>query len=182
MEGGEPARPLFHEEGNLSARLLFVVEAPNFDDTYDLDKRRLTIDPETDPSGRFFHERLVFDLGLRPADVMVTNAVLCLPARRDGKHPVSPRQRELCAPNLRSIIENVRPQIVVPQGNEALTALARIERHGLVLKRDVATAHPWFGRLLFPLYHPSRRARMTRRDAEQVSDYRALRSELERLA
>lgn len=182
VKDGEPAFPLFHEEGNLSARLLFVIEAPNFADTYDPNKRRLTVDPETDPSGRYFHERLASDLGLRPEDVLVTNAVLCLPARRDGKHPVSSKQRELCAPNLRSIIENINPWIVAPQGNQALSALARIERHGLVLKRDVAQEHAWFGRVLFPLYHPSFLGRVTRRDAQQIADYRSLRAALERLA
>ena len=69
---------------------------------------------DTDPSGRFFHERLVEDLGLQPEDVLVTNSVLSLPARSGGKHPARAQQRRLCR-----MIEEVDPRVVVPQGGAA---------------------------------------------------------------
>lgn len=68
------ALPLFHEEGNVDAEVLFVMEAPNYDDTFDPTKRRLTVDPDTDPTGRFLCERLASELGLQPDDVMLTNS------------------------------------------------------------------------------------------------------------
>lgn len=173
------AMPLFHEEGNLDADVLFVMEAPNRDDTFDPLKGRLTLQPDTDPSGRFFHERLVMDLGLQPEDVMVTNAVLCLPAGANGKYPVLSQQRRLCAPNLHTMIEHVDPRVVVPLGGAALTALRLVEQHKLTLRGSVAKPHSWFGRLLVPLYHPSNLGRVTRSASQQIEDYRALRRVLD---
>jgi hypothetical protein len=38
--------------------VVLVAEAPNFPDTYDVDKGRITVDEETDPTGRFMRELL----------------------------------------------------------------------------------------------------------------------------
>lgn len=173
------AAPLFHEEGNTNAEVLFVVEAPNYDDTFELSKRRLTVDPDTDPSGRFFYQRLVDDLGLRPEDVMVTNSVLCLPAKARGKYPVRAQQRKTCSPHLRTMIEKVDPKIVVPLGTAALEALKLVEPHPFTLGSCVAQPHAWFGRVLFPLYHPSNLGRVSRNTAQQIEDYQALRKLLD---
>src|SRR2546421_3223993 len=72
------ARPLFFD-GNFSSRLLLVLEAPNYDDTFQWG--RLTIDGDKDPTGDFLRECLRDEVGIEPRDVMITNSVLCLPAK-----------------------------------------------------------------------------------------------------
>ena len=175
------AKPLLHEEGDLGADVLFVAEAPNREDTLDPAKGRITVSAETDPSGRFFHERLTFDLELDASSVYVTNAVVCLPASSGGLHPVKAGQRHLCSVHLRATVEGVDPAVVVTLGVKALDAVKAVERHRLKLRDDVARPHRWFGRLLFPLYHPSRLGRVTRSAAAQAKDYRELRLLLDRL-
>jgi uracil-DNA glycosylase family 4 len=174
------ARPLFHEEGDLESEILFVLEAPNYGDTFDPQKGRMTFGEASDPTGRFFGECLRDEVGIGLEQTMVVNSVLCLPARRvDGKHPVRTKQIRLCSPNLASIIENVDPTVVVTLGGRALEALELIEPHRLALRDAVARPHGWFGRALFPLYHPSSLGRVTRSTDEQRADYNALRSFIE---
>lgn len=175
------AKPLFHEDGNLKSPVLFVVEAPNWTDTFDPDKGRMTIGEYTDPSGQFFDDRLEENLKLSPCEILCTNSVLCLPARVKGKYPVMALQKRLCSPHLRSLIENVNPKVVVPQGGVALEALKLIEQHSLVLKDAVAKRHDWFGRILFPLYHPGALSSVARSRDKQVEDFQKLKTLLDSL-
>ena len=179
-EGGW-AHPLFHEEGNTDAEVLFIVEAPNYADTYDPTKQRLTVRPDTDPSGRFFDHILRHVLGLKPEDVYVTNAVLCLPRKRKGRYYVLPALVQACSENLRRILVEVDPKVVVTQGRKALHAIKNIERHRLEFKEAVAKPHEWFGRILFPVYHTSALARVTRSARQQEEDYAKLRELLQEL-
>ena len=174
---GRWARPLFHLEATCRSGMLFVAEAPNLDDTFDPRKGRLTISPETDPSGKAFHE-LLESVGLAPEDVLVTNAVLCLPSKRNGKHPVSRRQVVRCSPWLKMLIEQVAPREVVTLGGKALSAITAIEPHRLTLRSGVGKVTPWFSRLLLPLYHPGRLGQVTRRKEQQVEDIQVLKAHL----
>jgi uracil-DNA glycosylase family 4 len=169
------ARPLFYEEGNLESGILFIFEAPNFTDTFDRQKGRMTLGEGSDPTGLFFEECLRAEVGLDPEQTMIINSVLCLPAYRNGDYPVLPAQRHLCSSNLISIIENVDPKMVVTLGEAALQALSLIEFHGLIMRDGVARPHDWFGRTLIPLYHPSNRGRVYRKTQQQRADYRKLR-------
>jgi len=154
--------------------VLIVAEAPNHDDTYHPKKGRLTCDPDTDPSGRFLFE-LLGAVGLRPGDVLFTNTVLCLPAPKDGKHPVTSAPAKQCLVWLERLIRDVEPGVVVALGGKALEALARIERHRLELHTGAGRLHSWFGRRLLPLYHPSLLGRVSRPEAQQRADIQALR-------
>ena len=70
----------------------------------------------------------------------------------------------------------LNPPWVVSLGRVALDALGLIEPHGCVLARDVATAAPWYGRRLVPLYHPGPRAVARRSFAQHAADYAVLAS------
>jgi uracil-DNA glycosylase family 4 len=177
--GDRIARPLFHEGGNLESDILFVFEAPNYSDTFDPDKGRMTTGEAADPTDRFFTDCLSNEVGIEPEQTMVVNSVLCLPARVDGRYPVCAEQRRHCSPNLRSAIENVDPRVVVTMGGAALEALKLIEHHRLELGGAAARPHEWFGRAFFPLYHPSNLGRVTRSADEQRADYEALRRFME---
>lgn len=163
--------------------LLVVGEAPNYDDTFDPEKGYLTYDFETDPTGRFMRTLLVEEAGLRDdeiGDVVFWNAVLCLSRRRNGKHPVSIAQVDLCKPWLVRLLDEAEISIVVTMGATALRALNRIERHGLLLKQAAGRIHDWNRRKLLPLYHAGLLGRISRIEAQQRADMRALREHLGR--
>lgn len=167
------ARPLFHHNGTVKHRILFVFEAPNYSDTFDPDKGYMTCCENTDPTGRFFAE-LLEHIGIIPEDVVITNAVLCLPQRKNGKHPVAAAQVKLCLHWLERLIETCDAEVVVTCGEAALRAAKLIYPHNLTLARDVGVVTSWGTRNLLPLYHPSSLGRVTRSGERQLKDIEAL--------
>jgi uracil-DNA glycosylase family 4 len=181
-EGSHRAYPVFQRDPPWPVRVLAVLEAPNATDSFDPDKGRLTVDAETDPTGRFLRE-LFASVGLRAEEVLFTNSVLCLPARDGGgKHPVSARQQDQCADWLGQFIETADPAVVVTFGAVALQGVGRLERHGLSLHESAGKLHPWRNRHLLPLYHPGRLGRVTRPEEEQRKDIAVLRDVLARVS
>lgn len=175
------ARPLFTKYEPIRPRVLFIAEAPNLDDT--VKHGHLTIDGDTDPTGKLLHELIHGALGLRLEDVAFTNAVLCLPKGRAGKYPVTGSLRDACRPHLVSFIEALAPAVVATLGAKALEAAARVERHGLGKMRDAAgRSVSWQGRTLFALAHPSYLGRISRKLEAQREDWRTLRRLLDREA
>lgn len=163
--------------------VLVVGEAPNHADTFDPDKGYLTYDTDTDPTGRFMRTLLIDEAGLTADEInhtLFTNTVLCLPVRRNDRHPVSIKQVDACKPWLVRLLEDADIKIVVTMGATALRALNRIERHGLVLKQAAGRIHSWYGRKLLPLYHAGLLGRVSRNEAAQREDMRALRHYLGR--
>lgn len=177
------ASPMLARTPTAALGVLVVGEAPNHADTFAPDKGYLTYDDDTDPTGRFMRTLLIEEAGLRAeevGDVLFTNAALCLPARRNDKHPVSVKQVDACKPWLARLIDDAEITIVVTMGATALRALNRIERHGLVLKQAAGRLHSWHGRMLLPLYHAGLLGRLSRNEAAQRADIRALRDHLGR--
>ena len=172
------ARPLFGRFQPWRRGVLFVLEAPNRSDTMSTDPY-LTVDPSTDPTGRFTHALLTEELGLDPGRFQITNAVLCLPAPRGDKFPVSGEQMKRCAARLREQISALDPTVVAPVGGAALRALRQLDRHPYrSMTSAVARPVQWMDRWLFPLFHTGMLARngpAGRRDHEQRADWRALR-------
>ena len=173
-------RPLFGRFKVWKNGVLFLFEAPNWDDTFDEDKGYLTYDRETDPSGRFARQLMVEEVGLDPDFFQVTNSVLCLPAAKGGKFPISGTQRKLCGSLIRDQIRILDPAVVVPVGSAALLATRRLEGHPYRRMGD-AVARPlrWSGRWLFPLFHTSmlaRNGRGGRTAGDQRRDWRSLRA------
>jgi uracil-DNA glycosylase family 4 len=176
-DDGEWARPLFHLEGTGSSDVLCVFEAPNYSDTYDPDKRRMTCNPGTDPSGQFTYE-LLNHIGLVPEEVVFTNAVLCLPAANDGRYPVRAAQESACSQWLRGLIEAVDPLAIVTFGGAALRAIGRAHNERLVLSEAAGRLSASGTRLILPLYHPSALGRVTRSASQQLADIEALKGPL----
>lgn len=178
-DGANRAFPVFQRDPPWPVRVMVVGEAPNFEDSFDDAKRRLTLEPGTDPSGAFMFE-LLGSVGLRPEEVLFTNSVLCLPSKnREGKYPVTARQQELCAHWLGRFIDAANPPVVVAFGGKALEALGRLEPHGLLLKTHAGKLHPWRGRHILALYHPGRLGRVTRPEEAQRKDISVLREFLD---
>lgn len=161
--------------GPATARLMFIAEAPGR-----LGADRTGIPLFGDRSGDNF-QCLLDGAGLRRSDVFITNAVLCNPRDEHGKNrrPTAGELRN-CLEFLRAQIDAVDPAIIAALGGSALSALGRIEAHGLELARDAGTIHHWRERLLVPLYHPSPLAAVHRPFALQCSDFAALASAMVR--
>lgn len=159
------AFPIFMKHPPKEFDILFILEAPNRDDTYNPSKKYLTIDPDTDPSGSFFYELFNDELHFKQDQLFVTNSVLCLPLRKKDSHPVQANQRNNCSIILKKLIENFNPLIVCPLGKKALKATSIIENHkwaNVNMSDAVGRKINWFKRFLVPLYHTGSQARNPR--------------------
>ena len=173
----DSARVLNFSAGSLNADLVFVGEAPGR-----LGADETEVPFHGDASGRNFEDLLAF-AGISRNDVFVTNAVLCNPKDGSGNNATpNPSEVANCQEYLRRQIELVNPKIIVALGNTALKALGRIEAHSYTLSQHVRTVHPWFSRLLIPLYHPGQRAMVHRSFANQRSDYQFVAEQWRRFA
>jgi uracil-DNA glycosylase len=169
MEGRR--RVLSPANGPLTARVLFVAEAPG---RFGADASGVPL--SGDRTGRTFEELLAVT-GLSRGQVFITNAVLCNPRDEAGRNDRPSRQEIAnCGDYLMRLIEILQPAWVATLGAVALDAALRIEPHGLVLARDAGRAVRWFGRWLVPLYHPGPRALIHRPLGLQRVDYAGLAS------
>ena len=174
------AFPLFMRNEPKNTDILFIWEAPNRDDTYNSNKQYITVDFTTDPSGSFFYDLFVNELKLNIDEYLfVTNSVLCLPACKNGKYPVSIGQMRNCSTILVEMIATFHPRIVCPLGTKALKATSLIEDHGYgSMSKAVSNVTKWYGRILYPLYHTSplaRNPRNGRPENMQRKDWKNLR-------
>jgi uracil-DNA glycosylase family 4 len=168
------------KQAPVNTDILFVLEAPNWNDTFTPSKCYLTVDPYTDPSGAFFWDLFTNELGLDPdRHLFLTNSVLCLPRSKNGKFPVTSKQMAHCSRWLKQMIDNFQPKIVCTIGGTALLAATRIDQHRRRRLLDgVGEPIKWYGRVLYPLYHTARLARKPpngRSDDLQRADWRKLR-------
>jgi uracil-DNA glycosylase family 4 len=165
--------------------ILFIFEAPNLGDTIDKKKGYLTIDPNTDPSGKLFYDLFTNELNREIEDLFVTNCVLCLPFENKGKYPVTSKLKNNCKSNVIRLIQEFEPLIVCPLGTVALLAVKSIDDHKYYRMKDaVAKEIKWYGRILFPLYHTSllaRNPRFGRPEIFQREDWRKLAKLYEKL-
>ncbi len=175
MEGRR--RVLSPANGPLSARVLFIAEAPG---RFGGDKGGVPL--TGDASGRNFL-RYLTAAGLSREDVFVTNAALCNPRSERGTNaPPSAAELRACSSFLLRTLDVVQPQVIATLGSKALAALHLICPHTYTLREHAATAVAWNGTTLFPLYHPSPQVVVSptgRSHAAQEADYRALRSLLD---
>lgn len=152
-------------QASLESGIIAVLEAPNEDDTYDLDKGYLTVDQHTDETGKFTH-RLFNHIGVPVERVLFANAVQCLPSHDGTKYRVTRRQRNNCREHLQSLVTLVQPKAIVAFGNEALQTLHRFEpfrAEGRALRLAEVTAGQmigqvvpgWWSTNVVPLFHPS---------------------------
>lgn len=157
------------QNGPLTARVLFVAEAPG---------RRgaaVTGVPLTrDESGRRFEHFLAI-AGLSRSEVFVTNSVLCHPRTLQGRNR-TPTRAEIarCVPFLAHTLELVRAPVVVALGRTALDALRAVEPHSLLLAADVGEPRAWGRREIIALYHPGRQSTLHRPQRLQEEDWRGL--------
>lgn len=167
MEGRR--RVLSPANGDPAARVLFLAEAPGR-----LGGELTGVPLSADQSGRRF-ERLLALAELRRDEIFITNAALCNPRDAHGHNrPPSAVELANCSGWLAETLRVVDPAVVVTLGATALGALGRLEPHRLALRDAVGRPLRWQGRWLYPLYHPSPRAGLSRGYAQQDEDFRVL--------
>jgi len=155
--------------GNLRSKVVFVAEAPGR-----LGADRTGVPLYGDQTGANF-EALLGNVGWERQDVFVTNAVLCNPTEENGNNDTpTPEEVANCVRYLEMTIELVSPDVVVPLGAVALSALRLICPHAYTLRGHVGRAVPWAGRAMVPLYHPGPRALVHRAVAKQRADFMSL--------
>lgn len=172
----DSARILGLSSGDLSAKLMFIGEAPGR-----LGADATGIPFHGDKAGDNFEELLDF-VGISRENVYITNAVLCNPKDENGNN-ASPNSDEItnCSKYLQYQIDLINPSLVVTLGANALKSSALIQAHDLTLKNNVRTIHKWYGRKLIPLYHPGQRAMIHRSFANQRSDYKFVADHLNKI-
>jgi uracil-DNA glycosylase family 4 len=131
--------------GNPSADLMFVGEAPGFHE----DQQGI---PFVGQAGKLL-DRLLAGIGMTRADVFVANVLKCRPP---GNRDPQPDEIESCEPHLFKQIEIIQPKLVATLGNFATkllsgkpTGITRV--HG----QEQWTTLGGNKVLLYPLYHPA---------------------------
>lgn len=152
---------IVHGYGDAAARIVFVGEAPG---RHGADKTGI---PFTgDRSGQRL-QRMLHALGLADSAAptesprlrcFVTNVVRCCPP--NNRTPV-PSEIANCAPWLEAEFAQIDPQIIVPIGRLALTAIAAryLGYDPGPIRPLHATVLPAGNRLIIPMVHPSRISR-----------------------
>jgi uracil-DNA glycosylase family 4 len=174
----ERAAVLSELNGSVDARVMFIGEAPG---RKGADRTRVPF--SGDQSGKNF-ERFLASIDLRRSEIFITSAALCNP-RADSGANRRPKASEIrnCSEFLKRSIELVDPRVVVTLGTVALEALKLVHYHGFNLKNDAGRILAWNSRLLVPLYHPSPQVLITsRKEAEQLQDYKVLARAIDRVA
>jgi len=159
-------RILGSANGNLNSRIMFIAEAPGR-----LGADKYGIPLYGDQTGRNFEELLCI-AGIIRESVFITNAILCNP-RNGRENNDSPKISEIrnCSVFLKETLEIIKPEYVVPLGSTALTSLALIHWHNIKLSESAGKLYSWNSSKLFPLYHPSPRARIWRNKELQAGDF-----------
>ncbi|MBU6500422.1 MAG: uracil-DNA glycosylase [Patescibacteria group bacterium] len=133
-------------EGNPDCRVMFVGEAPGFNED------RLGR-PFVGRGGQLL-DKLIQEIGWERKDVYITNIVKRRPP--DNRDPL-PEEIEKYKPYLTRQIDIINPKVIVCLGRFSMNyflPLAKITRdHGRVFKID--------DRLIFPVYHPAAALRST---------------------
>lgn len=146
-------------EGNIDCAVMFVGEAPGFNE--DVQKR-----PFVGRAGKLLDECIV-EIGWKRADVYITNIVKRRPP--DNRDPL-PEEIEAYKPYLARQIEIINPKIIATLGRFSMNyflPFAKISKdHGKVFEAEK--------RIIFPLYHPAAALRATTVLNDLKADFKKL--------
>lgn len=131
-------------QGSLSAKIMFVAEAPGKEET--IHKQPLT---STGTAGKKF-ESVLRALELSREEVYVTNTILCRP---EGNADPLPYQILKCEDYFKRQLELVQPKIIVTFGRFAAQVMLGYIK--ITKDRGHIKHSEKFGVDVFPLYHPA---------------------------
>jgi len=128
-------------EGSPTSAVIFVGEAPGGAED------RLGR-PFVGPAGQLLNE-LLTTIGLRRAEVYITNVVKCRPP---GNRDPLLAEIEACQDYLLAQVATIMPRVICPLGR---FALATMLSDSLSISRVHGTSYRREGMLYMPLYHPA---------------------------
>ncbi len=127
--------------GDPSARLMFIGEAPGFDED------RLG-EPFVGKAGQLL-DRMIAAMGLRREQVYIANVVKCRPPQNRAPEA---REAVACLPYLRRQIDIVRPEVICLLGNTPLRAVLG-SSEGITRARGRVIE--WQDTPVVPTFHPA---------------------------
>jgi len=129
-------------EGNPSAELVFVGEAPGAEE--DLQGR-----PFVGRAGQLL-TKIIGAMGLQREDVYICNILKCRPP---GNRNPFPEEIEVCEPHLVRQLEAIRPRVICALGTFAAQTL--LKKKGIPITVLRGQFHDYHGIPLMPTYHPA---------------------------
>ena len=138
-------------EGNLDAKILFVGEAPGFNE----DRQGK---PFVGKAGAIF-DQLLNSINLERQDIYITNVLKCRPPQ--NRNPF-PSEIKACSPYLNSQIETIRPEKICCLGNFSASFIMKkfglqdkLARISLIHGKTFAVSTLAGQIEIIPLYHPA---------------------------
>ncbi len=146
---GENRKNVVVGSGSLDAEIVLIGEAPGRKE----DESGL---PFVGSAGKLL-DSLLESAGLKREEIFIGNILKCRPP---GNRRPKKLEIESCEPYLRRQLEIIKPRILAPMGNSALSYFQ--SRYGL-MEESIGDAHgkvcevefPWGIVKLIPLYHPA---------------------------
>jgi DNA polymerase len=153
--------------GNPRAALMFVGEAPGFDE----DQQG---EPFVGKAGQLLN-KMITAMGLRRGDVYIANILKCRPP---GNRNPEPDEVASCEPFLRRQIDAISPRIIVALGKFAAQTLLRSTAPISALR---GRWHEYQGVPLMPTFHPAFLLRSPDRKRDAWHDLQQVMAEMKRL-
>ncbi len=156
---------IVHTEGNRSARLMFIGEAPGADE--DAQAR-----PFVGRAGQLL-TKIIESIGFKREDVLIGNVNRCRPP---GNRPPTPDEAATCKPFLVREIAAVGPEVIVVLGNTATQNLLGVKQG---ISRLRGQFQDYQGVKVMPTFHPAYLLRDPSKKKETWEDLKKVRDYLE---
>lgn len=128
-------------KGNINADLMFVGEAPGFDED-------VQGEPFVGLAGQLL-TKIIQAMGFTREEIYIANVLKCRPP--NNRSP-KPEEIEQCQPYLQAQVEQVKPKVIVALGTFAAQTLLKTDRRISSLR---GFFHDYEGVQLMPTYHPA---------------------------
>ena len=159
---------IVHTEGNRSARLMFIGEAPGADE--DAQAR-----PFVGRAGQLL-TKIIESIGFKREEVLIGNVNRCRPP---GNRPPTPEEAATCKPFLLREIAAVGPEVIVVLGNTATQNLLGVKQG---ISRLRGQFQDYQGVKVMPTFHPAYLLRDPSKKKETWEDLKKVRDYLESAA
>ena len=156
---------IVHTEGNSTARLMFVGEAPGADE--DAQAR-----PFVGRAGQLL-TKIIEAIGFKREEVLIGNVNRCRPP---GNRPPTEEEASICKPFLLREIASVQPEVIVVLGNTATRNLLNTKIGITRLRGEFQDYH---GVKVMPTFHPAYLLRDPSKKQETWQDLKKVRDYLE---
>lgn len=156
---------IVHTEGNRSARLMFIGEAPGADE--DAQAR-----PFIGRAGQLL-TKIIESIGFKREEVLIGNVNRCRPP---GNRPPTPDEATTCKPFLLREIAAVGPEVIVVLGNTATQNLLGVKQG---ISRLRGQFQDYQGVKVMPTFHPAYLLRDPSKKKETWEDLKKVRDYLE---